>query len=121
MAKRKKGKSAIAPIPSIIDIDTSIPHYTGTVNQYVVEPRLSNTDDAIISGVEAIPFIGRAISDLFFGETKRRQKLDQIASAKVDQRRVELDRISPRAAYSLGESFYDNAYARERNLIANRR
>lgn len=93
------------------------PQYSGTTNEYEVESRFEPHETVLITAVEAIPFVGRGISDLFFGNTKRNEKLDQVAAQKVSARRHELDRISPRAAYDLGTAFYDNAFARERSEI----
>lgn len=116
---RKPKKNVVSKVLPFLDTDESVPFYDGADNSYSVEPRLDKTDRTVISAVEAIPFVGRAISDLFFGETKRNEKLDQIAAQKVTIRRDELDRLSPRAAFDLGDKFYDNAFARERNEIKN--
>lgn len=113
--KTRKKRRKVGPHP--YDFGESVPVYSGTTNPYVVEPRVNDDEKLIDTAVQAIPFVGGFISDLFFGDAKREQRIDQAAAAKVDKRRVELDRISPQAAHDLGIEFYDHAFTRERSRI----
>lgn len=116
--KAKKKKFRNKGLPSSSYDDYGSPHNSGANSSYIVDPRFSDGERILVTAVEAIPFVGRGISDIFFGSTKRNEKLDQLAASKVDVRRKELDKLSPRGAYDLGVEFYDNIYADERRKLS---